>query len=83
MAVGHLPRITVCLLPHSHLVKETDHLFPLRAENIPDISRKLPCTSHCLKMDQVPIPEQISSDRKILYPDWLRLRFLDQLLARE
>lgn len=81
MAIGHLPRTTVCLLPHSHLVRETDHLFLLRAENFPDISRELPCTSHWLKLDHEPIPEQISSDRKILCADWLRPRSLNQSLA--
>ena len=77
MAIGHLPRTTVCLLPHSHLVGETDHLFLLRAENFPDISGELPCTSHWLKLDRKPIPEQISSERKVLCADWLRTRFLD------
>lgn len=54
MAIGHLPRTTVCLLPHSHLVRETDHLFLLRAENFPDVSGELPCTSHWLKLDLSP-----------------------------
>lgn len=81
-AIRHLPRTTVCLPFHSHLVRDINHLFLFQKTssfpgNFPDIYRELPCTSHWLKLDHEPIPEQISSDKIISCADWLRPRVLN------
>lgn len=45
-------------------MRETDHLFRLRVENFPDISRRLPCTSHCFRLDHEPPRDPNPTNRK-------------------